>query len=91
MREFLIKFRRNIQSALKVQVATVHRSMQNSLIHSIHQSIGVVMNTFLELVVEEMKFSVNEIRKDMRNTKRRSARPSPRPAQNVLELSGIRK
>ena len=49
------------------------------------------MDTFLELVVEEMKFSVNEILKDMRNTKRRSARPSPLPAQNVLELSGIRK
>ena len=48
------------------------------------------MDTFLELVVEEMKFSVNQILKDMRNTKRRSACPNPLPAQNVLELSGIR-
>ena len=49
MSEFLIKVRKNIQNALKVQVATMHRSMQNPLIHSIHQSIGVVMDKFLEL------------------------------------------
>ena len=53
MSEFLIKVRKNIQNALKVQVATMHRSMQNPLIHSIHQSIGVVMDKFLELVAEE--------------------------------------
>ena len=54
MSEFLIKVRKNIQNALKVQVATMHRSMQNPLIHSIHQSIGVVMDKFLELVAEEL-------------------------------------
>ena len=53
MSEFLIKVRKNIQNALKVQVATMHRSMQNPLIHSIHQSIGVVMDNFLKLVAEE--------------------------------------
>ena len=73
MREFLIKVRKNIQNALKVQIATVHRSMQNPLINTIHQSIGVVMDTFLELVAEEIRFSANEILKDMRNTKRRPA------------------
>ena len=74
MREFLIKVRKNIQNALKVQVATVHRSMQNPLINTIHQSIGVVMDTFLELFAEEIRFSANEILKDMLNTKRRPAR-----------------
>ena len=53
MTEFLINFRKNIQNALKIQVAKMHRSMQNPLIHSIHQRIGVVMETFLELVAEE--------------------------------------
>ena len=53
MSNFLIKVRKNIRNALKVQVATMHRSMQNPLIHSIHQSIGVVMDKFLELVAEE--------------------------------------
>ena len=74
MSEFLIKVRKNIQNALKVQVATMHRSMQNPLIHSIHQSIGVVMDKFLELVAEEIEFSANEILKDMQNKKRRPAR-----------------
>ena len=55
MSEFLIKVRKNIQNALKVQVATMHRSMQNPLSHSIHQSIGVVMDKFFELVAEESK------------------------------------
>ena len=50
MREFLIKVQKNIQNVLKVQVATVHRSIQKPLIHSIHQSIVVVMDKFLELV-----------------------------------------
>ena len=49
--------------------------MQNPLIHSIHQSIGVVMDKFLELVVEEIKFSANEILNDKQNKKRRPARP----------------
>ena len=54
MSDFLIKVKKkNIQNALKVQVATTHRSMQNFLIHSIHQSMGVVMETFLELVAQE--------------------------------------
>ena len=53
MSEFLIKVRKNIQNALKVQVGTMHRSMQSPLIHSIYQSIGVVMDRFLELVAEE--------------------------------------
>ena len=54
MSNFLIKVRKNIRNALKVQVATMHRSMQNPLIHSIHQSIGVVMDKFLEMVAEEL-------------------------------------
>ena len=53
MSEFLLKVRKNIQNALKVQIATMHRNVQNPLIHAIHQSIGVVMNNFLELVAEE--------------------------------------
>ena len=65
MSRFIVKVRKNIQNALKVQVATMHRSMQNPLIHSIHESIGVIMNKFLELVAEEIKFSANEILKDM--------------------------
>ena len=48
MSESLIMVRKKIQNALKVRVATTHRSMQNPLIHSIHQSIGVVMDSFLE-------------------------------------------
>ena len=58
----------------------MHRSMQIPLIHSI-QSIGVVMNKFLELVVEEIKFSANEILKDMQNKKRRPARPTHCPLE----------
>ena len=50
--------------------------MQNPLVHSIHQSIGVVMDKFLELVTEEIEFSANEILKDMQNKKRSSARPT---------------
>ena len=52
----------------------MHRSMQNSLIHSINQSIGVVMDKFLDLVAEEIKFNANEILKDIQNKKRRPAR-----------------
>ena len=52
MSEVLIKVRKNIQNVL--QVATMHRSMQNPLIHSMHQSIGVVMGTFLEMIAEEL-------------------------------------
>ena len=81
MREFLIKVQKNIQNALKVQVATVQRSMQDHLIHSIHQSIGVVMDKFLELVAEEIEFSANEILKDMQNKKRRPARPTHYPLE----------
>ena len=81
MREFLIKVQKNIQNALKVQVATVQRSMQDHLIHSIHQSIGVVMDKFLELVAEEIEFSANEILKDMQNKKRRPARPTHCPLE----------
>ena len=76
MNEFLIKVRKNIQNALKVQVATMHRSMQNPLIHSIHQSIGVVMDKFLEMVAVEIEFSADEILKDIENSKRRPARPT---------------
>ena len=79
MYEFLIKVRKSIQITLKVQVATMHRSMQNLLIHSIHQSIGVVMDKFLELVAEEIKFSANEILKYMQNKKGRPARPTHCP------------
>ena len=43
----------------------MHRSMQNPLIHSIYQSIGVVMDKSLELVTGEIEFSANEILKDM--------------------------
>ena len=81
MREFLIKVRKNIQNALKVQVATVHRSMQNPLIHSIHQSIGVVMDKVLELVAALIKFCANEILKDMRNKKKRPARSTHCPLE----------
>ena len=49
--------------------------MQNPLIHFIHQSIGEVMDKFLELVAEEVKFSANEILKDKQNKKRRPACP----------------
>ena len=55
MSEFLIKVRENIRNALKVQVTTMYRSMQNPLIHSIHKSIGVVMDKVLELVADEIK------------------------------------
>ena len=79
MREFLIKVRKNIQNAPKVQVATVHRSMQNALIHSMHQSMGVVMDKFLELIAEKIEFSANEILKDLRNKKRRPARSTHCP------------
>ena len=50
MSESLIKVRKNIQNALKAQVVTMHSSIQNPLIHSIHQSIGVVIDKFLQLV-----------------------------------------
>ena len=79
---FLIKVRKNIQNTLKTQVATMHRGMQNPLIRFIHQSIGVVMGKFLELVAEEIKFSANQILKDMQNKKRRTARPT----QCALEM-----
>ena len=70
MSEFLIKVRKNIQNALKVQVATMHRSMQNPLIHSIHESIVICDNEeVLKLVAEEIKFSANEVLKDMQNKK----------------------
>ena len=62
--------------------------MQNTLIHSIHQSLGVVMDKFLELVAEEIKFGANEILKDMQNKKKRPARPIHCPL-NVLELSRL--
>ena len=61
MSEFLIKVRKNIQNSLKVQVATMHRSTQNPLIHSIHQSTGVMLDKFLELVSEEIEFNALEI------------------------------
>ena len=79
MNEFLIKVRKNIQNALKVQIATMHRSMQNPLIHSIHQSIGVVMDKFLELVAEEIKFSANEILKDIKSLKQEKKTSSSQP------------
>ena len=49
----------------------MHRNMQNPLIHSIHQSIGVVMERVLELVAEKIEFNANEILKDIQNKKRR--------------------
>ena len=79
MNEFLIKVRKNIQNALKVQIATMHRSMQNPLIHSIHQSIGVVMDKFLELVAEEIKFRANEILKDIKSLKQEKKTSSSQP------------
>ena len=87
MSGFLIKVRKNIQNALKVQVATVHRSMQNPLIHSIHQSIDMVMHKFLELVDEEIKFSANEILTDMQSKKRRPARPTYCPLEMYCSFS----
>ena len=81
MSESLVKVRKNIQNTLKGWVAKMHRIMQNSLIHSIHQSIGVVMDKFLELVAEEIEFSANEILKDMQNKKRRPARPTHCPLE----------
>ena len=54
----------------------MHRSMPNPLINSIHQSIGVAMDKFLELVAKEIEFSTNEILKDMQNKKRRPTRPT---------------
>ena len=41
----------------------MHRSMPSPLINSIHQSIGVAMDKFLELVAKEIEFSTNEILK----------------------------
>ena len=79
MSESLIKIRKSIQNALNVRVATMHRGMQNPLIHSIHQSIGVAMEKFLELVAEEIEFSANKILKDMQNKKRRPACPTHYP------------
>ena len=79
MSESLIKIRKNIQNALKVRVATMHRSMQSPIIYSIHRNISVVMEKFLELVAEETEFSANEIFKDMQNKKRRPARPTHYP------------
>ena len=79
MNEFLIKVRKNIQNALKVQVATMHRIMKNPLIHSIHQNIGVVMDKFLELVAEEIKFSANEILKDIKSLKQEKKTSSSQP------------
>ena len=55
--------------------------MENPLIHSIHKSRGVVMDTFLELIAEEIEFSANEILKDMQNKKRRPARPTHCPLE----------
>ena len=81
MWEFLIKVQKNIQNDLKIQVATVQRSMQNHLIHSILQSIGVVMDKFLELIAEKIKFSGNKILKDMQNQKRRPAHPTHCPLE----------
>ena len=81
MWEFLIKVQKNIQNDLKIQVATVQRSMQNHLIHSILQSIGVVMDKFLELIAEKIKFSGNEILKDMQNQKRPPAHPTHCPLE----------
>ena len=81
MRGFLIKVRKKNQNALKVQVGTVQRSMQNPLIHSIHQSIGVVMDKVLELVAEIIKFCANEIFKDMRNKIRIPARSTHCPLE----------
>ena len=81
MSEFLIKVRKNIQNALKVQVATMHRSIQNPLIHSMHQSIGVIMNKFLKLVAKEIKFCANEVLKDMQNKKSRPACPTNSPLE----------
>ena len=91
MNEFLIKVRKNIQNALIVQIATMHRSMQNPLIHSIHQNIGVVMDKFLELVAEEIKFSANEILKDIKSLKqeKKTSSSQPLPTQIVLELSRL--
>ena len=57
---------------------------QNPLIHSIHQSIGVVMDKFLELVAEAIKFSANEILKDIQNKKRRPVLPT----HCLLEMYG---
>ena len=74
MSESLIKIRKNIQNALNVRVATMHRGMQNPLIHSIHQSIVVVMDRCLDLVAEKIEFNADEILKDMQNKKRRPAR-----------------
>ena len=59
----------------------MHRSMQNPLIHSIHQSIVVVMDKSLELVTGEIEFSANEILKDMQNKKRRPACPTHCPLE----------
>ena len=39
------------------------------------------MDTFLELVAEEIEFSANEILKDMQNKKRRPARPTHCPLE----------
>ena len=43
--------------------------MQNPLIHSINQSIGVVMDKFLELVAQEIEFSANKILKECKTRK----------------------
>ena len=39
------------------------------------------MDTFLELVAEEIEFSANEILKDTQNKKRRAARPTHCPLE----------
>ena len=65
----------------------MHRSMQNPLIHSIYQSIGVVMDKSLELVTGEIEFSANEILKDMQNKKRRPACPTHCPLEMCWSFS----
>ena len=55
--------------------------MQNPLIDSIHQSIGVVMDKFLELVAEETEFNANEFLKDVQNKEKRPAHPTNCPLE----------
>ena len=69
----------------------MHRNMQNTLIHSIHQSTGVVMEKFLELVAEEIEFSANDILKDIQNKKRRPARPTHCPLKMCWSFPYIRR
>ena len=72
---------RDVCKSLKFGGQNLESLLTNPLILSIHQSKGVVMNNFLELVAEEIEFSANKILKDVQNKKRRPAHPTLCPLE----------